>query len=205
MSNENNLAADAWDARYRNASTPWDLGEVAPPFVDFLASADAPPPGRLLVPGSGRGHDALYFARQGYNVRGVDIAPTAVSVANERAQSEGLHDKALFEERDLLAMPAEFDGTFDYVVEHTCFCAIDPALRPAYVQAVHRLLKPGGLLIAIFFAHPRAGGPPFRTDAAEVRRLFSPFFKIEQLAPAVRSHKSRQGEELFGLLRNLQK
>jgi SAM-dependent methyltransferase len=202
MSNQDNLVAEAWDERYRKASTPWDIGEPAPPFVDFLARPDAPVPGRTIVPGSGRGHDALYFARHGFEVLGVDIAPTAVNVANERAQSEGLSAKAIFEERDLLAMPPEFDGTFDYVVEHTCFCAIDPSLRPAYVQAVHRLLKPGGLLIAIFFAHPRDGGPPFRTDASEVRTLFSPYFQIEELAPAVRSHKSRVGEELFGLLRN---
>lgn len=202
MTGENRLDAPFWDERYREGRTGWDIGEPAPPFVDFLARPDAPTPGRVLVPGSGRGHDALYFARQGYQVLGIDIAPSAVSLAQIQAQAENLSDKATFEERNLLTMPAEFNNAFDYSAEHTCFCAIDPALRPTYVQAVHRLLKPDGLLIAVFFAHKRAGGPPFRTDAAEVLNLFSPFFTIEHLAPARRSHKSRRGEELFGLLRN---
>lgn len=193
-----------WEERYQLGQTGWDIGEPAPPFVDYLAGEVAPPPivppGRLVVPGCGRGHEALLFARHGFEVLGFDFAPSAVAACRARAAQEGL-TKAQFEQQDLLKLPSYYTGVFDYAVEHTLFCAIDPALRPDYVRVVRGLLKPGGLMVAVFFAHKRKGGPPYRTDAAEVRQLFEPSFTIEYLAPARRSHPQRANEELFGLLR----
>lgn len=201
MSTEDKLAPHFWEERYQNRQTGWDIGEPAPPFVDYLAEPEAPAPGRILVPGSGRGHDALLFARHGFEVVGVDFAPSAVEYSRARAAEENLSEKTSFIQSDLFKLPDEYLGSFDYAAEHTCFCAIDPGLRPNYVRVIHQLLKPGGLLIAVFFAHNREGGPPFRTSAAEVRQLFSPLFNIERLHPAKRSHRQRANEELFGLLR----
>ncbi len=202
MSAQNKLEARFWEERYQNNTIGWDIGEPAPPFVDYLNEPEAPTSGRLLVPGSGRGHDALFFAEHGFEVLGVDFAPSPVQISRERAAQQGLEVRANFEQRDFFTLPTDYRATFDYAAEHTCFCAIDPALRPDYVRVMHELLKPGGVLIAVFFAHKREGGPPFRTSEAEVQQLFSPFFTIERLHPAKRSHRQRANEELFGLLRN---
>jgi len=35
---------------------------------------------------------------------------------------------------------------FDWIFEHTLFCAIDPSERELYVKAVLRWLKPGALI-----------------------------------------------------------
>lgn len=200
MSNPAELQAEFWEERYQSQRTGWDIGEPAPPLVDFLNEPQAPTRGRVFVPGSGRGHDAIYLARRGFEVVGLDFAPSAIEFSQARAAQEGLTERVQFIQQDLFNLPAEFEAAFDLVAEHTCFCAIDPALRPDYVRVIHNILKPGGLMLAVFFAHNRAGGPPFRTSPAEIRQLFGPFFTIRQLAPARRSHPQRANEELFGVL-----
>jgi thiopurine S-methyltransferase len=52
------------------------------------------------------------------------------------------------------------------VVEHTCFCAIAPEQRPAYLEQIHHLLQPGGWLLGLFWCHSRPGGPPYGSDSA---------------------------------------
>lgn len=188
-----------WEAAYQEGRAGWDLGEPAPPFVALLASSAAPAPGRLLVPGCGRGHDALLFARAGFAVTGVDFAPSAVAATRAAAAAAGL--PVAVEEADLFTLGERWPERFDYVVEHTCFCAIDPARRRDYARTVQAVLRPGGELIALFYAHGRAGGPPYATTAAEVRALFGPLFTVEELAPATNSAPRRQGEELFARLR----
>lgn len=193
------LSSTAWEERYQAGIPRWDLGHPAPAFKTLLESADAPPPGPAIVLGAGRGHDAVFFAQHGFAVTAVDFAPSAIQALEQQAQAQNLPLKSL--QRDIFDLVPEFAGQFDYAIEHTCFCAIDPALRPAYVDLVANLLVPGGELLAVFFTHSRSGGPPFGTTVAEVRQLFEPQFEFMTLEPVGNSTPSRQGEEHFGRLR----
>ncbi len=188
-----------WEERYRAGQTGWDIGRPAPPFESLLVSPDCPPPGRLAVLGCGRGHDALLFARHGFTVTGFDFAPSAVQEAQTAAARSGLAVE--FVRADLFTLPSSYSEFFDYVVEHTCFCAIDPSRRGEYVDVVRHLLRPGGEMIALFFAHGQPGGPPFTTNVEEIRHLFGDAFAIEQLEPARDSIESRRGKEVLGRLR----
>ncbi len=80
--------------------------------------------------------------------------------------------------------------------DSTCFCAIDPARRPEYVELVRAILKPGGWLLACFFpVGEGTGGPPFSATRDEVRRLFTPAFAcVESYVPTT-SAPGRQGRE----------
>ncbi|MEA2573110.1 MAG: hypothetical protein QOH93_408 [Chloroflexia bacterium] len=197
-----NLNAEYWDRHYREGNTGWDLGAPAPPFVDFMSCPVPPAHGSMLVLGAGRGHDALFFAGHGFQVTALDFAESAVRETQEAARRAGLAvDTAQY---DFFALPPRYDHAFDYVLEHTFFSAIDPGRREEYVQIVRRLLKPGGLFIALFFAHGRPGGPPFTTSEEEMRALFGPYFAIERLEVPARSVKPRQGLELLTLLRPTQ-
>ncbi len=200
MTQEDRLNARFWEGRYRDNQTNWDLGEPAPPLVDFLASPQAPSSGSVVVPGCGRGHEALLLAEHGFEVTGLDFAPSAVEYCRQQARARSLDNRAYFEQHDLFRLPASFNAAFDYAVEHTCFCAIDPSLRSHYARVIHDILKPGGKLWAVFWAHSREGGPPYRTSVGEVRSLFSPLFTIEQIAPVRRWHSRRNGDELWGVL-----
>ena len=194
-----NLDAEFWEGHYQAGNPRWDLGAPAPPFVDLLAEPEPPAPGSMIVLGAGRGHDALLFARHGFGVTALDFAESAARETQEAARRAGL-DVATAQ-HDFFALPPEYDASFDYVLEHTFFVAIDPGRREEYVRIVRGLLKPGGLLIALFYAHGRPGGPPFTTSEDEVRALFEPYFAIERLEVPVRSVKPRQGLELLALMR----
>ena len=190
-----------WEERYRAGQPIWDIGQPAPPFVDYFEGENAPPPGWVIVPGCGQGHDALYLAGRGFEVLGVDFAPAAIEVCRARASEMNLAAKASFKQANIFDLLPQYTQAFDYALEYTCFCAIPIARRPEYVELVRGLLKSGGLLVATFFTHGRPGGPPFDTNQAEIQKLFSPYFEILRLEPPLRSAPSRQGEETFGLLR----
>ncbi len=193
------LSAAAWEQRYKAGTPRWDLGQPAPAFQTLLAPVNGPRPGPAIALGAGRGHDALLFADRGFEVTAVDFAPSAIQALDEQARAANLSLRLL--ERDIFDLVPELARQFTYVIEHTCFCAIDPALRAQYVSLVAELLIPGGELLAVFFTHQRSGGPPFGTTVAEVRRLFTPHFEVLSLAPVANSVPSRQGEEHLGRLR----
>ncbi|WP_287130979.1 methyltransferase domain-containing protein [Candidatus Cyanaurora vandensis] len=192
------MNAQSWEARYQEGTDRWDLGQAAPPFVRLLASPDAPKPGRAVVLGCGRGYEALLFACHGFQVLGVDFAPSAITEARTQASRQGL--AAEFLERDIFQLIPEYQSSFDYVVEHTCFCAIDPSQRSQYVALAQALLKPGGELLGLFITHDRPGGPPFGTAPQQLREYFSTFDLIS-LEPAPDSIPERQGEEYSGRFR----
>ena len=193
----NTLSADFWEKRYQEGTTRWDLGQAAPTFVYLLTETTDLPPGRVIVLGSGRGHDALLFARQGFDVVGVDYAPAAIAAATQSAQANNL--KARFLERDIFKLLPEYAQQFDYVVEHTCFCALEPSLRDRYVELAHNVLKPEGKFIGIFFTHNRPGGPPYGSTPKEIEQRFSHHFQILSLEPAPFSVASRSNEEYLGI------
>jgi methyl halide transferase len=198
FSQDSALSAAAWEQRYQEGTTRWDLGQPAPAFKSLLAE-NAPQAGSAIVLGAGRGHDALFFAQQGFAVTAVDFAPSAIQSLAAQAQAQNLPIQLL--QRDIFELVPEFAGQFDYVIEHTCFCAIELALRPTYAQLAADLLAPGGELLAVFFTHQRPGGPPFGTTPAEVRQLFAPCFEVISLEPVTNSIPSRRGEEHLGRLR----
>lgn len=186
-----------WETLYAEGNRPWDLGEPAPALVAWLKREPAHQ-GQAIVLGAGRGHDAIALAQAGYDVTAVDFSSTAIAEAGRLAEAAGARVRLL--EQDIFALLPAHAGAYDVVFEHTCFCAIDPAQRDAYVALVHGLLKPGGRLIAVFFTHDEAGGPPFATTAAEVRERFGPRFELAALTPAPASVTRREGLETFGVL-----
>jgi methyl halide transferase len=195
------LTAKFWEGRYQEGTARWDLGQAAPPLVSLLQSEAAPKPGRMAVLGSGRGHDALLFAEHGFEVVGFDFAPSAIADATTAAADRGL--QAQFLQRDIFALADQFSQSFDYVLEHTCFCAILPEQRPDYVRLVQQLLKPEGELIALFWAHGRQGGPPFGASLKEIQALFAPGF-VGSFTLAPDSTAARQQEEYLARLRLVQ-
>ncbi|MGD1850132.1 MAG: hypothetical protein ACFCBU_05850 [Cyanophyceae cyanobacterium] len=99
---------------------------------------------------------------------------------------------------DIFAITSEWQGQFDWVIEHTCFCAINPDRRAGYVRSARSLLKSKGQLIGTFYTHNRPGGPPFGTIEAEVLELFSPQLVRELWELSDRSINRRRNEEYVG-------
>jgi SAM-dependent methyltransferase len=163
-----------WEGLYQHGHDRWELGDASPALAAHLQKSPLPR-GRVAVLGCGRGHDARLFARLGYEIWAFDFAAPAIAEATALAERERL--AIYFEQRDLFTLAADYHGFFDGVWEYTCFCAIDPARRPEYVNLVKTLLKPTGWYLACFWPLGRGtDGPPFPTTQEEIRRLFEPHF-----------------------------
>jgi SAM-dependent methyltransferase len=180
-----------WEERYQTGDMPWEKGAPSPGIVDFLAANDIPR-GTVLVPGCGTGHDVRTWAKAGFNVTGYDIAPSAIRLAKEWTQAAAL--SANFVLGDFLVDSPPH--RFDWIFEHTLFCAIDPAQRNDYVSALHRWLVPGGNYLAVNYLIPDKDGPPFGTTRDELWQRFSSGFDlIKEWVP--RSYPNRTGLELM--------
>lgn len=157
-----------WESDYRRGTSGWDMGTPTPIFQRLLAEGHLQP-GRMLVPGAGRGHDAREFARHGFDVVAVDFARDAVHAMHEQMTPESAHQVL---HQDFFQLPPELNRTFEYVLEYTCYCAIDPKRRAEYADRVAHLLKRGGIYIALLFPlDDHEGGPPFTVDPDKLRRM----------------------------------
>ncbi len=187
---------DKWEADYEGSTDGWDLGRPTPVFKRLAVSGRFKP-GRMAVPGAGRGHDAREFARHGFQVTAIDFAPYVVREMKKLSDPDAPIEIL---QHDLFTLPHKLDNSFDYLLEYTCFCAIDPKRRADYADLVTRLLKPGGTYIDMAFPlDGRAGGPPFSVSEGEVMSLFTQrgFKLISREKPEDSISRRRHAEELF--------
>ena len=126
----------------------------------FYEQLDIPPGCRLLDVACGSGQLALWAARDGIDVTGIDIAPNLVQRANARARAEGL--KAHFLEGDAESLPFE-DGSFDAV---TSLIGAMFAPRPELVaRELMRVCSPGGTIAMGNWTSEGFVGQMFKTFA----------------------------------------
>ncbi|MBN21208.1 MAG: hypothetical protein CL678_07960 [Bdellovibrionaceae bacterium] len=198
-----------WDSRYREGNTPWQMSGPSSTLISLLSEASLSCGATVLVPGCGTGADALYFAHQGFQVSAVDFSKTAVDDLRVQARRCEVPLEVL--RSDFFDIPSTWNQTFDLVVEHTFFCAIDPKDRENYVSRVKELLKPQGLWIgALFLTNEKElyaaplfmerNGPPFLTSVDVFKKLFSNDFEMKKLEMSQAAHPKRQGNEWAALL-----
>jgi SAM-dependent methyltransferase len=184
-------AKSFWNQRYINHETGWDIGYPSTPlkeFIDQLPNKSI----RILIPGCGNAWEGEYLWNQGFrHVYLIDIAPLAVEGFKKRVPQ-------FPEEQVILGDFFSHEGAYDLILEQTFFCAILPEWRERYVKEMHRLLKPGGMLVGLLFDAPmNADHPPFGGSREEYHRRFSPFFNILEMETAQNSIKPREGREVF--------
>jgi SAM-dependent methyltransferase len=187
-----------WEARYQSGDMPWEKGAPSPGLVEFIEN-NPPIKGDVLVVGCGYGHDVRAISTAANRVLGLDLAPSAIKGAGEfpRVANES------YRLGDLLELPADLQGAFDWMWEHTCFCAINPSKRRPYVESAAAALRPGGQFLAIFYMTPRDPdeGPPFGTTKAELDGLFGEKFELLREWLPSKAYDGREGRELMRLYR----
>lgn len=194
MSLEATLDATYWQQRYAAGQTGWDAGHITTPLLDYFVQLGQSDARRILIPGAGRAYEAEYLHRQGWpNVFVADVAPAALDDLRRRVPDFPAAHLLL---EDFFALSPE--PPYDMVVEQTFFCALDPALRPAYARQCARLLRPGGTLVGLLFnTEFSQPGPPFGGSREEYRPYFEPYLDFVHFDTATNSIKPRQGRELF--------
>ncbi len=107
--------------------------------ADFLVqNIDLLPRGRALDVAMGRGRNAVYLAKVGFQVEGVDASREATEEALAHARKEGVSIQVRVE--DLEKIPYFEEGAYDLVI---CFNYLQRSLMPQMKNWV----KPGGMLV----------------------------------------------------------
>ncbi len=101
---------------------------------------------KLLEIGCGLGVELAELGRLGFDVTGIDLAPSAVRVCNEYLEREGIDGVAQAMNAERLEFP---DGSFDAVyssgvLQHT------PEIDTAIAE-IHRVLRPGGRILIVLY------------------------------------------------------
>jgi SAM-dependent methyltransferase len=181
----------------KGAAPPWHSEDARPLLVDWAAERGVRGEGlRAAVVGAGLGTDAEYIASLGFDTLGFDVSPTAVRLANERSTRE----RARYEVGDLFALPDDWVGAFDLVVEIWTVQALPVDVRAEVTAAIASLVAPGGRLLAISWARAddEPPGPPERPPWPLTRAEFDAFgapplhpVEVELLDPFLRGEFSR--------------
>ena len=194
-----------WNELYQAGQTPWEKGAPAPPLLEWLRKR-GPLAGEVLVPGCGFGHDvrAIAAASPSSTVVGVDISPIAL----QEALKFPTVGREAFQYADIFALPQSLRNRFDWIFEHTCFCAIHPERRHDYLKMAVSALKPEARLLAIFYLNPwdpgeetpEGGGPPFGVTEEELDNLFKGHFSLVDKLKPKSAFPGREGREILWLL-----
>lgn len=131
------MDARAWDERYAAAGLVWSAGPNQ--FVEHEL-ADLPP-GRALDLAAGEGRNAIWLARQGWEVTAADFSQVALdkgrAVAGDRTVRWVCADATTWTER----------SAYDLVV--IAYLQLPAHERRAAVQAAFHALWPGGTLLVV--------------------------------------------------------
>lgn len=131
-----------YDRLYRD--NPHALGEPAKAFVDFFANYETPDV-RVLDVGCGQGRDALFIARLGHRVVGVDMAPAGIADLVAEAKQEGLSVRG--DVADIITYTP--DGLFDIIlIDRTLHMLAEADRHAVLARLITHLTLDGTLLIA---------------------------------------------------------
>lgn len=174
------------------AQLPWHSDALEAPLAEALATHAAP--GRRLVDlGAGDGVVAVAAARLGFEVTAVDIAPSALGRARDRAEAAGVRGIALVL-GDVTALRLGGDCAFDVAVDRGLLHCLPEAQRAAYAAAITALVVPGGALLVIAHA-PGAELGTYPVTGDELRALL-PAFELRRTTPTALSGGAAQRFDL---------
>ena len=167
-----------WDDSYTGGTpAPWDIGRPQPAFARLADEGRLT--GRLLDAGCGTGENALLAASRGADVTGIDLAPTAIARAREKASARGL--AARFEVADALDL-GRLGLTVDTVIDSGVFHVFGDGDRARYVASLAAVLRPGGACYLMCFSDRQPGTfGPRRVRADELRAAFSDGWTVESV------------------------
>jgi len=164
-------SAGDWEGLYREESTRWERGKINPALRVWLETGQVPP-GRILIPGCGRSPEPHFLAANGFAVTGLDFAPSAIQFQQNQPKDSRAKTPPEFLQADVLIWQSPI--LFDAIYDQTCLCALQPKHVGNYAEQLHKWLKPGGKLLAMFMQTGRENGPPFHCGLPEMHKLFAP-------------------------------
>ena len=192
---------------------PWN-SEMPPDALVELVRSGKVRPCRAIDLGCGAGNYAIWLARMGFEVTGVDSSPAAIRIAREKAERLGITCRFVI--ADLLGDLHEIEERFDFGYDWELLHHIMPEDRAIFAKNVYSLLNPGATYLSVCFSEEdlQFGGTgkirttPIGTvlyfsSETEIRELFSPYFIIHELKTITVTGKYGPHRAIYALSKRL--
>lgn len=185
-----NPEADHWNEKYERESELWLGMEPRRLLVSFIGQI--PKKGLALDAACGVGINAVYLAKHGLKVFGIDISEYALRLGRGKIKDLGYPVEFAVADLSLPWLPDDF---FNVI---TNFHFLERAAIPVYRQA----LKPGGvILFDTFTARSKTvDSPGYYLEPGELKLLFEGFEIIhyaESVLEPSRSHGERGAAQII--------
>jgi SAM-dependent methyltransferase len=170
-----------YNVLYRLGRPRWDTGVTPPEVVAAVEGPGHLAPGRALDLGCGTGTNAIYLARHGWDVVGIDFS--SLAIARARRKAEGVAGVTLVEGDVTQLARLGVVGPFALVLDIGCFHGLPEAARAGYAREVGRVTRPGSLFMLWAIADGGRRGVPGVPAMAEgeVERHFGREFTVERV------------------------
>lgn len=167
-----------WDTMYREGTPAWETGTPASELVRTLDEGVISP-GTTLDVGCGTGADAVYLARRGFEVTGVDCSPLALERARSRAEMASA--AVCFVLGDVFQFVEKVEP-FDFIYDAGFYHFIRRVNLSRYLDLLWRTTRPGSfcLTLAGSTGETAEGGPP-QVSQEEIRSELGRLFEFVHL------------------------
>lgn len=198
--------SERWNRFYENRAKPCPFFTAAPceSLIEWIDQGLVPP-GRALDLGCGHGRNAIFLARRGFVVEGVDYSQKAIDWAAERAREAAVAID--WQCRSVFDIEVE-PGSCDLVYDSGCFHHLPPHRRRSYVELASAALRLGGWFALTCF-RPEGGsgfsdievyerrslGGGLGYTEAQLRAIWSNAFEVRDLR---QMRKQTAASGLFG-------
>ncbi len=171
------MAERNWDERYQTGELPWDSGIRSRELARVLSEHHIAPcrAGEL---GCGTGTNAVFLAQEGFDVTAFDLSPTAIELANRRAEAANVNARFLV--ADLIRFDLDVEP-FDFLFDRGCFhCAREMSLT-SYQETLKKLSKAGTryLVLTGNANEQNEGQGPPRLTEQQIRDELGDLFQVE--------------------------
>jgi len=177
-----------YELAYRVGFHPWEDAEAHAPFAQKLSElldeeerGAAPPFGRALDVGTGSGIWAVYLAKRGWGVTGVDIVEKALERARARVAEEEVDVRLVHGDVTALDTAAVGAG-FELVLDTGTLHRLKDDERTAMGRAIESVASPNATVLLL--AWPKRRRPLIRgVTVAEIEGAF-PGWAVEDAGPS---------------------
>jgi len=189
MENKDELTVDYWANRWEEGKTGWHKDEPNPHLVNnahlFVPFNEKY---RIFVPLCGKSLDILWLYKKGHEVVGVEGVDSVVQQFGEEHSLnftvEDLGWATLYKTSDsklkiyvcdFFSMKTQEIGRVDAVWDRGSLVAINPSLRPAYVDLMKKMVRPHfRYLVSVldYIPNEKFSGPPCAVPVAKLHEYF---------------------------------
>lgn len=186
------MGVNYWDSSYESGRVPWDPGPYDGHLPAVIADHEIAPC-RVVDIGCGTGKSLVWLAEHGFDCTGIEIAPTALEMAEKLARSRGVECDWLYG-----SFPHDFDGAASEqtIADGSFGLAVDRGVfhlhtaradQRHFVDGVSRVLARGGLWYSLLASSAKGsgfGGPP-RWSKREITNAVEARFEIVSLTESI--------------------